>query len=484
MTDVYARNVSAQPASPWRPRPNLPFNPYVVAAAVCLAAVNAGIGLAMGEGRSKLGWLVALLPLLVVGSWLAITHRNAIAYAPFVWAFLSLPAGHSFHAGAAVIYPADLMVALALAGWVATKLASPSDRATWRRSLVLSWPFGLFAIAVLAGVFRGHQRWGVSYLSEPTRLLAYSMIGAALAGVAPKTAFRAFTAVFYTGAAYQAVLGVYYLGTGRSQTPLTAAVSTGGTRALSLGTAVYLTGSLVLALLHLELDREGRRPLLHLTIAGLALFGIVISLGRTTFAAVAVLVPLLLFGLRRMRRVLLSWLPLILPVAVFLATAMLLLHPSLASSLTGRLTGKLSNDAALVQRRHEVHATLHGIGSSPLLGFGFGRPVQWVGVDGSQHTSTGDPENSYAWILAGGGALAIAALAVLMLAFYGDAWRRLRDAEHEARALVVFSMSMVFVLLVNAFTGPIFSDPTFALSLWVALLLPATVVRSALKSAG
>ncbi len=170
--------------------------------------------------------------------------------------------------------------------------------------------------------------------------------------------------------------------------------------------------------------------------------------------------------------------PLLIPAVVLLSLVVLQLHPSLGTTLSNRLTGHLSSDPAVVERQREYDAMIHGLSRDPLLGFGFGRPVSWLSTDGTVHTGNGDLENSYAWILAGGGACALGALVVLILAFFRDAFGRLRGISGEARALVIFSLSFVFVLLVNALAGPILSDSTFALSLWVALLLPATVRTS------
>jgi O-antigen ligase len=101
--------------------------------------------------------------------------------------------------------------------------------------------------------------------------------------------------------------------------------------------------------------------------------------------------------------------------------------------------------------------------------------VQFIAVDRSVQTFSGDPENSYIYVLAGGGVFALSSLLVLIAVFFGDALRRLRRAEGEERALIIFGASLAFILLANTLSGPILSNPPLTLVLWIAMLLPALV---------
>ena len=79
------------------------------------------------------------------------------------------------------------------------------------------------------------------------------------------------------------MLRALLLATGGSQTDQLT-LSTGGTRILALGTATYLVGSLVCALLNLEQARERfYRQIGHAVIAVMALFGIIVAFGRTIY---------------------------------------------------------------------------------------------------------------------------------------------------------------------------------------------------------
>jgi O-antigen ligase len=438
--------------------------------------MNAGIGVAIGDGKTTLGLLAAALPLLAaVVIWTAAEHRSLLVFLAFALALSGVLPGSL--PGIAKLYPADVIPALGAGSWILVRLLdSTAERPSWPRAVPLSWPFVFFALAILISVVRGHVLWGYSYLSQPVRLIVYALIAGAVAGMSARSTYRGLVVVFYAGTILQTILAVYHVATGTSQAALD--VSTGGTRVLALSTAMFMAGTLVLALLNLERQRQGRVGALHLGMAILATVDIVLSLGRTTFVAVAVLGPLLLIGLRHARRSLLALVPLALPVVTLLAVVVVQLEPSLPSSLAQRVTASPSTDPSVIERKREVHAVLQGIGKEPFFGLGFGRPVQWVSIDRSVHESRGNAEDDYATILAGGGALALGSFVVLMLGFFVDAFRRLRGTSDDERALLVFAMSMVFIILLNMLTGPILSTPRLLLPFWICLLLPTLVATN------
>ena len=449
--------------------------PVLATALLALLVANLGIGVAVA-GRPALGFVVAALPLLAAAAlWLAVSGQRLLLAAPFVLALFAGPFSNRLPGSSGIsIYPADLVVGLALGGWLLSRLLAPERTPPWPRTPVLGWPFVLLALAILLGLVRGHERYGTHYLSEPTRLLLYAGFAGVVAGVSPREAYRTLVVVFYAGTIWQSLLGFYHLATGASAT-LSSTLSTGGTRAVALSTTMYLAAALALALLNLDIDREGPRTWLHLAIAGLATFGIVISLGRTIFIAVGLIVPVLLLGLRIARKRLFVLLPVIVPVAALLFAAAVLVKPSLPATLGARLTGHLGHDRAVVTRRNEYHAMVAGVSRAPVFGVGFGRTVQWRSDDGRLQTSSGDLENSYLWILAGGGGFALAAMILWLLAFFADTFSRRRWGGRHERALVFFSLAAVFIFAVNALTGPIFSNSTFALGIWAAALLPSTL---------
>lgn len=113
-------------------------------------------------------------------------------------------------------------------------------------------------------------------------------------------------------------------------------------------------------------------------------------------------------------------------------------------------------------------------GEEAVLGLGFGRSFNYIWNGYAYHLG-GDPHNSYIWILAGGGVFALAALLLLFGTFLWDAIRRARASTSFEHALVLWAVGTWFIFMVNALTGPILSDPSFLLTVWIVLLLPALV---------
>lgn len=447
---------------------------FLALAVAAFAAANLSLGLSLGAGKIGFAVVVALLPLLIATvPRLIVANRHLLVFTALFVAVIAGTYNRLPNFGGITLYTSDIFVGLAVAGYLVSLLNErPEGRPRWPRTPVLSWPFALFAGAMALGIVRGHLRYGTPYLSQPARMVAYAAIAAAIAGQSPRTVYRGIVGVFYAATVVQALEGAYFLASGSSQTA-SSDLSTGGVRALGLSTAMYLSGGLVLALLNLELDGARRRRILHFSIAGLATFGIVISLGRTTFAAVGIVLPVLLLSLRHARRMLLTYLPLLVPVLALAVALSMLVMPSLGTTLQERLTGRLDNDTALVQRENKYRAALEGLDREPALGLGFGRTVDFTSIDGTVMSFNGDPENSYVYLLAGAGWLGLGSLALLMLTFFVDAFRRVRRASGEARALIVFAGSLAFVFFVNALTGPILATPRFMLTIWILMLLPA-----------
>jgi hypothetical protein len=446
--------------------------PVRIVGLIGLALANVFIAYEFSRGRrAALG--LDLVPILVLAAALVIRRPAVLVFGALALTMFGSTLNTQLPVGGSVeIFPADLFVAASAGLWLVQR-AGRHDRRQLRAS-ILGLPLFFLFLAIFIGVVRGHERWGTSLFAQPIRIVAYAAIAVAVADLTPRTAYRGLVAIFYLGAGWQACLAVFHLATGTSQT--SSPVSTGGTRPLALSTAMLLAASLVLALLNLDRDQGARRRTVHLAVAAAATLGIAVSLGRTTFAAVAVLAPLLALALPRMRRAVLSLLPLFLPVVALVVVLLIHFSPNLGPSLQARLTGKLGNDSALVTRKHKIDATLHGYQKTPWLGFGFGRPVTYTSVDRSRQTFSGDPENSYVYLLAGGGLLALLAWGGLSLAFVSDAARRFRRAVGTERRLVLWSTATWFVFSVNAVTGPILTaDPSLLLTLWIVMLLPALI---------
>jgi O-antigen ligase len=112
--------------------------------------------------------------------------------------------------------------------------------------------------------------------------------------------------------------------------------------------------------------------------------------------------------------------------------------------------------------------------TGPILGLGFGRATTFV-FDGLEYQGGGDPHNGFVYLLAGGGILALGGFIVLVGVFVRDAVRRLHTTAGVDRLLLVWSVAMWAILMVNALTGIIFTEPQSILALWAIMLLPALV---------
>jgi hypothetical protein len=266
--------------------------------------------------------------------------------------------------GGVAIYVADVIVVLALAAWAIARVAErPAERFSFRTPLV-GWPVLIFALALVPGLWRGHVRWDASLLGQPARLALYAGIAAAFTGTRPRDLYRAITVVFYAGTFWQIALATYYLATGTAQTPIRD-LSTGGTRTLSLLTGMYLVGALVLALLNLDLDRDRRRHVLHLVVALLASLGVILSFSRTSFVALIVILPVLIWALPQMRRNVRRLWPLWAPLAVAVFAGVAVAVPTFGPTLVDRVSANPFEDQSVRWRLRAISAALGGFRGEP-----------------------------------------------------------------------------------------------------------------------
>ncbi|MEX2556600.1 MAG: O-antigen ligase family protein [Actinomycetota bacterium] len=435
-----------------------------------------GLGAAIGQRALLLALVVGLLPaLLIAFGALVEAHRALLAWAAFAITFTGLPFSDPLPLPGGSIYATDVLLLLAFGAWLASRLSQELQPERVRLSVVFRWPLALLAITVLFGVLEGHERYDTSIIGQPFRLVLYSAIALALTDTTPASAWQAITRVFYAGAVIQSFYAVYYLASGTSQTD-SATLSTGGVRALALSTAVYLTGSMICALLNLELERRPVRQLGHAAVGGLALFGVIVAFGRTTYAAVALIVPILLVTRRYMRRTVMAMLPLFAPLLVLAVLLVSNVAPDLLPTLRDRVTGTSSDDLNVRYREEAREAVLEGVGEDWVTGVGFGRSNRFA-LQGVIYTISDDPHNSYVWLLAGGGVLALGSFLLLCLLYVVDALRRLRGADAVQQALIVWALGTWFAFMVNAAGGVVLPHTIMLLTIWILFALPSLVAR-------
>jgi hypothetical protein len=435
--------------------------------------------------------LMALVPaVLVTVAALITSDRSFLAFVALALG-ISLPqltAPISF--GGASLYSADFVAALALLSWVGARLLRREARWT-RAAAVTGWGFVLFVAAIAQAVVRGHEHYDLKLISDPLRLVLYAAIALALTEIDSERLYRGIVWVFYVGTVWELLNGAFYIAKGTSQTDQID-VSTGGHRYLALSTAMFLAGALFLALLNLQIEQSARRRALHLTIAVLASFGIALSLGRSTFIAVAIVLPLLLVFSPRVRNPLLAILPLAVPILVLLLLVLPQAVPGLGAELGRRVSAAPSTD---VNGQWRVQAGTaiweQQVKRSPVVGVGFGKNEPFIftttvnGLPTPQDAvATQDPHDGYLYLLGGAGAVALGAFALVLIAYLREAWHRLRSPLHpHERVLVLWSAATLFVFLVNTGTGLVLESPAALLTMWILLAIPSVVGVTRARSA-
>lgn len=286
------------------------------------------------------------------------------------------------------IYFSDVIVGLAIASFFVLNLVSaPRERPVLLKAAVLGWPLLAFGLLLAPGIVRGHERYDASFVGQPVRLVIYAGIALAMTEMSSRAAYRGLTAVFYAGTVWQLAIAGYHIVSGTSQTPINE-LSTGGTRVLSLTTGMYLGAALVLALVNLDLARKIRWRLLHLGIAALAAVGVALSYSRTTYLALAIVLPVLLWQLRAVRASVRRLWPVWATLLVILAVGVAVAAPDVGSRLADRVSANPLSDHSVRWRLRGIEAVLAGMKS------GEWRPDDQLALDpGSNHLVNGGFEN-------------------------------------------------------------------------------------------
>ena len=448
--------------------------PLIALTGAVVLTVNIDLGIALATDTLKIGAVVALLPVLVIaGAALIASNRAILVFGAFALDLSGVIAlrrpivGH--------FWASDVVLILALVSWLAAWLIAPGGhRPRLPNTPLLRWPLLVLAIFVGVGVVRGHERWGLGYLSQPVRFVLYAGIAFAIADLTVRQVWQALVAVFYLGAIANSIAAVYYLATGTVQEAAKPGVSTGGTRALALTTALYLTGSVVLALLNLEREQRIGRRSIHLLIGGLATFGIVVAYGRGVWFALTAVLIVLFLTRRRLRTAAVTMLPLLLPALIAGSVLLVNASPGFVPNLFTRLTTLRTNDPSIGWRQAANRAVWKQVREDPLLGVGFGKGATFVD-NGSKFTITQDPHNSYLFLWAGGGAATLAAFLLVYLVFLVDAWRRQRHQGDLSRSLIVACVAIWFCFAADTLSSPQLTQANSLLALWTLMLLPSVV---------
>jgi O-antigen ligase len=446
----------------------------------CLFAVAAGanlvVAMALAGGRTLPAFGLGLLPLvLVLLAALVASDRSILVLATLAFAIFESPVSANPLPGTGgSIFVADLLLVLAIGSWSAAWLISPrEDRPPMLRTAVISWPLLLFGVIAFIATLRGHYLYGTSVLGQALRLALYAGIVFAMSQIDSKKLFNALVVLFYTGAVYWTIQSGYHIATNTSVTS-TALLSTGGMRWLSGGAAMYMAGALVLALVNLRVDRNARHRGVHLAVAVLATFCIASAFGRATFAALAVTLPILFLATRGIGSSLTTLLPIFAPFAILLALFVPRAIPDFLPTLQQRVFATTTDDENVRWREEANRAVWRQVEESPVYGVGYGRKASFV-IGETYYQITQDPHNSFLFVLAGGGVIAFTAFFIVLGTFVVQALRRIGQTNGVHQALVIWALATWAVFMINSLSGPILTQPSFLLTIWILMLIPAVV---------
>jgi O-antigen ligase len=160
-----------------------------------------------------------------------------------------------------------------------------------------------------------------------------------------------------------------------------------------------------------------------------------------------------------------------------------LVDSNLFPTFVDRVTANLNADETVDWRRKAYATVWAQIREAPVAGSGFGRETTFT-VDGTPYTIIQDPHNQFLYLWAGGGLILLASFILLLGVYLAESWRRFRTATGDERRLIVWAVSMWFVLVVNSLTGAVLTVPHLLLVFWVILLLPMVVRPEGMRPEG
>jgi hypothetical protein len=244
----------------------------IPAAVALVLAANTLIAYMLARGEFAFALPVGALPIALIAFGALVARNRAI----LLVAALALPMidvirEAPLFSGGLQIYPADLLLILAVASWIGQRLLvhdEESRNALRLHSSLLAWPTIIFSAVVLVSILRGHAAWGESYLGAPSRLFLYAAAVTTLVGLTARQVYQAVVIVFYAGSVYVLLSALFHFSSGTSQTRADT-LSTGGFRVVALSVSLYMAAALFLALLNLELDQSMGMRALHFVVAGL-----------------------------------------------------------------------------------------------------------------------------------------------------------------------------------------------------------------------
>ena len=374
--------------------------------------------------------------------------------------------------GGAGLFVSDLLIVGAVGGLLVEMLVQPSGlRPRLPRTAILGLPLLVLFLALMVGAVRGHERYGATLVGMPLRLAGYAAIAAALPGLTPARALRGITVVVYGGAIWLSGVAAFHIATGTSATSHQD-LSTGGIRYIGVTAATYAAIAFIMAVLNLSARRG--RPLVHLAIALLAGFDVMVAYTRTVWLVLAVMLLIAAVASPAIRSSLLASVPVITPILVLGVLMIVTLVPNLVSTFADRISTPAGEDTSVQWRTLAYQAVLSGTSDEPALGVGFGR-VTGFSLNGQPNKIEGDPHNGFIYVFAGAGIVGVTALSLLLLTYLASVASRWRRTTGEARTLLAWCLGTWILVMTHALSEPVFTNPSLVIILWISMLLPTIV---------
>jgi O-antigen ligase len=166
--------------------------------------------------------------------------------------------------------------------------------------------------------------------------------------------------------------------------------------------------------------------------------------------------------------------PFCIPFIVLAGLILARTDPSFVPGIVHRALALNSSDPSIQWRQGAVAAIWAQVRENPIFGVGFGKGASFT-VNFVRFNITQDPHDSYLFLWAGGGILALGSFLFLFLIFIRDSWRRYRLQSELPQVLIVWCVSFWACIALNTLVEPQLTQPNSLLVLWILMLLPTIV---------
>jgi O-antigen ligase len=453
------------------------ITPRLAAALGVAVVVEALLAVMVADGQRR---LVLGLGVVVLATLVSVIEPRAAVCGSLFYLLQVVTDTHGLTvADLLLALPLIIVVCSALTGGEIAARAAAIIRAH-RYKLAIA----VFVVLVVVAVGKGYATVGHKGPNESLRLALAPLIGLGLAVFRDRRdLLRGLRIVFYAFVIEQFLYGLYNLATGHSATAASV-VSTGGFRTVANSAAMFL--GMAFVLLAFQLGRE-ERALQRVALALLMLmatFDILLSLARSTWIALAIVLPILAVAVPVARRGMVRFLITVAPLIVLGALLAPVLLPHQVSYVKDRLQrpSGVEQDQSAAFRQQAWSLMLDRWDSSKVFGRGFGQSVTFRTNARVDATVTNDPHNGFIYLLVAMGAVGLAAFLAIQIGFLRAAVRALRMKG--AFEVAVWCLAAWVLYVANAFTGVLLGQESLMLFLWFLLAIPVALAALPERASG